>query len=397
MSDNKEKIICYCDNCHTSIFSETDKAEFDGKIYCDNCAEELLVECEDCGELFYKNDCVIIDGRFLCQPCAENYRECVNCGDICSFDDMVLWHSHYYCNNCFESYFAYCENCDEYYLAGEIHWSSEEQCHLCERCMDRIEGHQIIENLHSYNYRPCFNFYLGKYEKTISEKKLFFGIELEVEKSSGDIKKETDNLPEFVFAKEDGSLYNGFEIVSHPATYQWLKENADKWLKILTISKRGFISFKTDSCGIHIHLSKNYFGTWHLYRLLKFFYENPEFILKISQRNKSNLNQWATLDKVVDENKGRDLIYKAKNKNGNHERHCAVNLQNPDTIEIRIFRGTLNPLSFWKNIEFLQALVNYTFETPSRYVNVASFLDYVKNYSKEFNNLYRWLKNKGFY
>jgi hypothetical protein len=37
-------------------------------------------------------------------------------------------------------------------------------------------------------------------------------------------------LPNFCYAKSDSSIACGFEIVSHPCTFRWLRENADKWL-----------------------------------------------------------------------------------------------------------------------------------------------------------------------
>ena len=70
--------------------------------------------------------------------------------------------------------------------------------------------------------------------------------------------------------------------------------------------------------------------------------------------------------KVIDNDSS--LIYKAKKKDGNSERYVAINLKNSQTIEIRIFRGTLNFNSFMKNIEFAHALFMYTKENKTDYL-----------------------------
>ena len=41
-------------------------------------------------------------------------------------------------------------------------------------------------------------------------------------------------------------------------------------------------------------------------------------------------------------------------------RYYAVNLSNDDTIEFRLFRGTLNPNSFFATLELVNAIVCYS-------------------------------------
>jgi len=124
---------------------------------------------------------------------------------------------------------------------------------------------------------------------------------------------------------------------------------------------------------------------------MKFFVDNADFVSKISQRKIANLDRWAALtDKpnTSQEEYSKDmLMYKAKKKKGNNNRYLAVNLQNSNSVEVRIFRGTLNDSSFFKNIEFVQALFDYTKSISEADMSLKSFLSFIKD-----NNEYPYLR-----
>lgn len=298
------------------------------------------------------------DGEYVDQDYIDHYDLVfeVN-GDLVSRDDVYYWESD-----------------------GEYHYEAE-------RNEEDEEDEEIIK---SYNYKPCPKFFLGEKEKEKS-KNLFLGLELEVENEEGKIygvelaeKIESDHL----YFKRDGSLNNGFEIVTHPLSFEWIEENRNKFSNMLKLSREnGFRSFNSSTCGMHIHLSKSSFGAWHLYRFLKFFQENKEFIVAISQRKIENLKRWANLEDESNES----LIYKAKRKYGNDERYVAVNLHNSRTIELRIFRGTLNENSFFKNIEFAHAV--FTFSRDCNDMTLASFKKFISTKS-EYNHLSKFIKLK---
>jgi hypothetical protein len=132
---------------------------------------------------------------------------------------------------------------------------------------------------------------------------------------------------------------------------------------------------------------------------LGFFYldeKNKEFILKISQRLDEHIRHWASLWDI----ETKDLVYKIKDgKNTN--RYAAVNTQNTDTYEIRIFRGTLNFKSFCKNIEFCYALYNWTKELSNepfieslKKLIVKNFVFYIERNKKTYINLYNFMVNR---
>lgn len=230
---------------------------------------------------------------------------------------------------------------------------------------------------------PKFTFYHLPRERT----KLYYGIELETgisTTSKRDVEYFTNILPDFVWPKWDGSILTGrkikndsdIEIVSHPATYKWLKANTKIWNKILDLRKKGLLSYIPGSCGMHIHIDKRAFKKSHKERFIGFIYKHQDFSHFISQR-------------------GPHMQYCSLNTNYLNEilsgyggdKSTAINCCRPYTIEVRLFRGTLNKVSFWKNIEFCHSL--YLWTKDHNQLMLTNYLDYISN--KDYPNLNKWL------
>lgn len=298
------------------------------------------------------------DGEFFTESYME-YHSLVfdSDGDIRHIDDVYYWES-----------------------TGEYHNSPENE--------DEDEDEKSIL-INSYSYKPTPKFCSMSYD---TKETPFLGIELEIERRNSNSIKHGE-LAELIknehwYFKNDGSLTDGFEIVSHPLTFNYLNSAKESILNSLRIiSDNGYNSYNANTCGIHIHISKKAFTTWQLYRFLKFFVENKEFIIGISQRKLDKLQKWAN----IEDDNNSELIYKAKKKGGNSARYVAVNLQNNATIEIRIFRGTLNGQSFYKNIEFVYSLFMYTKENNE--ISLQGYKDYISN-SCDYSNLKKFIKLK---
>jgi hypothetical protein len=243
--------------------------------------------------------------------------------------------------------------------------------------------------IESYSYKPRPSYFMSANE-SFKDSPLFMGIELEIENedeniTNGELSRKLENR--FLYFKSDGSLDNGFEIVSHPLSFSWIQENKREFTDMLErIKNNGFRSYDSTTCGMHIHLSKKNFGAWHLYRFLKFFQENKQFIIAISQRNIDNLKQWANLEDETNDS----LIYKAKKKEG-YSRYVAVNLCNSHTIELRIFRGTLNQNSFFKNIEFAHSV--YLFSRDYTDMTISAYKKFLTD-NPSYSHLNKFIKLK---
>lgn len=118
--------------------------------------------------------------------------------------------------------------------------------------------------------------------------------------------------------------------------------------------KKGYRSHQTSSCGLHIHFNRSFFSkdedlyvTRLLYLVEKFWLE----LSKFSRRSLSNINSWA---KKYDE-KPDEIVRKSKCNDLN--RYYAINLTNCDTIEFRIFRGTLKYNTFISSLQLVDTMV----------------------------------------
>jgi len=207
-----------------------------------------------------------------------------------------------------------------------------------------------------------------------------------------------ENYPE-MYCKRDGSLHNGFEVVSHPFSWEWYKDNRKRIDVLLNrLQEKGFRSFTANTCGIHVHLSKKAFSTIHLFKFLKLFYEpkNFKFVKLISQRDAGSSRgdcQWGNYPEGQDAKTQQDKVNNKKDCPHKYNRYTAVNLCNGSTIEVRIFRGNLVPLSFHKNIEFLKACYDFTNRSGIAKVTKERLLLYIANRRKTYKNLYAFLEN----
>ena len=76
------------------------------------------------------------------------------------------------------------------------------------------------------------------------------------------------------------------------------------------------------------------------------------------------------------------------------DRHVAINLTNENTIEFRIFRGTLNPKRFLATLQFVDALCHFvkvvSMVTCGKYC-FREFMGYITN-TNRYNNLEHYLR-----
>jgi hypothetical protein len=253
--------------------------------------------------------------------------------------------------------------------------------------------------IHSYSYRPSpFFFGEGKYH---------FGFELEVE-SRGNGRYDgaqiaQDSLGAHAYLKEDGSLSDGFEIVTHPHTLE--KYHTDfNWGVLNKLQSHGYRSWNTRTCGLHVHVSRTAFGdgrdAWsygipagarsqiilkkqaHELRFMKLIYDNQRQVERISGRSDNN---YATF-----QDKG-NLVRKVKDGYQSSGRYSAINTENDATIEVRVFKGSLRKERVLSALEFVHAAVEYTRDIKVSSKNHAlswlKFTGYISANSELYPNL----------
>jgi hypothetical protein len=221
---------------------------------------------------------------------------------------------------------------------------------------------------------------------------LFFGIELEVEAKNGDpimqarLAYEQLGL-DYVTMKSDGSLSDsGFEIVTRPDTAEVHKR---KFAKFLETASKTLTSWNNGRCGMHIHATRDAMSQLQLGKLLVWLNHeaNVPIIKLIAGRS---LDRWA---KTEYGKKASDA------KKFSHDRYVTLNVSGP-TAELRIFRGTLKPESFLKNIEFYEALIEFTAPAKHRLSDMEHpqpFFNFIVTNAKKYPNLHAFCTRRRIY
>ena len=164
---------------------------------------------------------------------------------------------------------------------------------------------------------------------------------------------------EHIYCKHDGSLEDGFEIVSHPMSLEYHMD-VMPWCDVIAKARElHYTSHRANTCGLHIHVSRNAFGGTEaaqdacIARVLYFFEKHWEELLKFSRRTQSQLEQWAA--RYGYKTEPRDILFDAKRRIS-RSRYTAVNLTNTETVEFRMFRGTLKLNTFLATLQLVDRI-----------------------------------------
>ena len=212
--------------------------------------------------------------------------------------------------------------------------------------MARIFGY------HSWE-RPSVKFYGGNDDGNT----LFMGVEQEFDNNSDThryycVSKSNEILPEsYMYYMHDGSLSMGVEQITQPSTFDFYKENYDKFKNIFEIFRANFKRYC--SCGLHIHINRSFFGSEEdacIAKILYIFEKYWKEIVIFSRRNYDNICRWA--DKY--HKSPEEIVEMAKLHR--ISRYKAVNLCNRDTIEFRIFSGAKTIEDYYMTLEFINQI-----------------------------------------
>ena len=187
-------------------------------------------------------------------------------------------------------------------------------------------------------------------------------------------------LPGQVYLERDGSLNGsyGFEVITQPFGKKEWETVGNTLLK--TLKGKGAIAWNTPAgkgYGIHININRAYLSSLQEARMFMFLAaaENVNFNRAIAQRcNMYNESSGIGMGKTpihrqkVTYMGGLDQIYVGEDSNGDSKyrkvlmgkgKYCPAYFHD-GRMEIRMFQSTLNTVSFYKNLEFVWALVEWT-------------------------------------
>ena len=351
--------------------------------------------CTACGEALPGDQLVEFDGQLLCPSCLrETAVLCDHCGDRIWQSESVSDNTTTLCQSCFDRHYVSCSDCGSIIHVGDACYPDDDEDEpYCRSCLSRQGYHKTI---HDYYYRPDPIFY-GTGPR-------FMGVELEIDEGGENDRKAglildsaTANGLEHLYIKHDGSLDDGLELVSHPMTLDYhLKEMP--WKGILSKCRElGYVSHLANTCGLHVHISRATFGMTEdeqdkcIARVLYFFEKFWEELLKFSRRTPRQLDRWAA--RYGYKEQPQDILDHAKK--GNVGRYTCVNLTNTDTIEFRMFRGTLKLNTLIATLQLLDRVCDVALSLSDEEVKAMSWTTFVSGCQAP--ELVQYLKERRLY
>ena len=344
----------YCFECCCEL-EESEVRYMEDEIYCESCFEHLTVICYACGERIFAADSA---GNDTTRPL---------------------------CHRCYEEYYGTCEECDALILREDGYYDDDENF-LCRNCMRESP-------IYGYSYKPEPVFY-GK------EGNLFLGVELEMDEGGTDrenasaLKRIAGN---HIYIKTDGSLNDGFEVVTHPMTLQYHMEEMP-WKKLLEEAVwLGYQSHKASTCGLHCHVNRTAFGEDYdlqeinigkvLFLVEKYWDE----LLRFSRRTQSQMDRWAA--RYGFKENPDQVLQQAKHSGIG--RYACINLENHNTIEFRMWRGTLKYNTLIATLQMVKRLCEVAIFYSEKELQDMSWWRFVSRISEP--ELITYLKERRLY
>ena len=353
------------------------------------------ITCNICGVVLTEAEVNHFDETALCLSCLQDRTSvCTCCGcriwdeDNCGSDYTIL------CESCRDDEYTNCDRCGGLIRNDEAYYIDDDEdspyCHACYEELDNV-------SIHNYGYKPMPIFR--------GDAPLYMGVELEIDKG-GDYESSADKLLDIanfqienMYCKRDGSIEYGFEMVSHPMTLDYHK-NEMPWKKMFEKAvAMNYRSHQTSTCGLHVHVNRSAFGDHEaqedvISRIVYFVEAHWNELLKFSRRTEASINRWAARYGIAENAK---LTYD-KAKKSNYNRYVCVNLTNYDTIEFRIFRGTLRYETFMATLQLVHEICTKAIAMSDAEFEAMCWADFVKGISSEDKpELISYLKSKQLY
>ena len=335
-----------------------------GRLICDDISEYEIASCYNCSHLSYSDDQqYVYGGDYACAPCITNYYFEDDNGDYIHEDDR--------------------EDEDDEYHEDSYGKYSYDAC--------------VINAMRNMGY--VSKWINGGMRMPSDDKdEMLLGLEAEWEIRDEDdmsdlVEDMHTQMRGFAIVKHDGSLDNGGEIVTIPAT---LKSQKYRWTQFCE-SKTNFTNrckaWHTSTCGTHIHVDRRAVTPLEIGKLLLFVNgkHNSSFITAFAGRG---VTQWCKR-------------YAKNIKDGleRTDKYESINTGKPNTIEFRMFRGNLSKSGIMRNLEFVHSLVRFVKQSPYdidtdslidlRYENFVKWVGLQDNRGM-YPYLYKWLVKNSF-
>lgn len=328
------------------------------------------------------------------------FYSCEDCGEIMDSEgDRINWayESNAICSDCIEADYTFYDPEDTYIRNSDYN----------ERVYDDDDDSDdsIIGEYHSSD--PCHIPSAFDNRKP----KVLIGLELEIEVSErheredkaghmlnaiGTYRNEkTGSYYRYCQAERDGSLDYGFEIVTGFTGLDIHRKQLEYFKNPLS----GLKSHNTSTCGLHVHICKSTMSLYHGAKLILFINDekNSELIKTIARRSESGYAKIKNKkDNIVWLKQARETRNPLNNLN--NDRYEALNFQNPNTIEFRLFKGTLKYETIQACLEFSFLSWHFTKDASIKDLTMSKFLEFINKPENRSDSIYlrEYLQSKGF-
>ena len=406
-----------CENCGAvEGITETE----DGKFLHNNCVTELdYCYCEECGQWRYADEFHGLHRRnprqfetYLCEDCLEDnsdYVQCSECEEWFDANYATMIDTAYdttICLACYEDDYVTCEKCGDVITVADSEWDDNTDAYYCSSCYEKI---QKIKD-HDFKPQPIFasleNDKVKKIYLNIDDKELMFGVELEID--NGYAPEECADLlvskSDDIYLKHDGSLSSdGIEIVTHPCSLEYHLKKLG-WENISNAARSySYESHNAGDCGLHVHVGRQQLGltnrerNYAIKKITMLIDRHWAEIKKFSRRRESQIRDWAAPPELgfeemenLTENEAIEIV---DEKSFTCSRYQALNLRNRETIEFRIFNGTLKTSTIYATLQFVSNICEYAMNHTVKECLASQWEDIV--FYKEYDELKNYLAERG--
>ena len=350
--------------------------------------------CVMCGGRMSDEDVGARGGLNGCDDCLSY---CGRCDAVCVRDETVIvtmqgtyGDDESWCEACAEEHAGTCGICDETFPVARLARNQGYGYRMCPFCLESAQEREeqeaeeeerearsngVIGEYHNRGRKSQTRAIHGPWSRMNGMR--LFGVELEVE--APDMRWEEVNRiagellgtvndqgasGTVLFAEHDGSLSNGFELITQPVG---LDRQADMWSKVLGHSSISRLrSHNTSTCGFHVHVSRTGLSQLTIAKAVVFLNDrrNLDLISAIARRYDSGyckqksvkLSRFTALDP---------------------DRYVMLNTLPTDTIEFRLFRGSTRLETVLGCIEFSNAVLNFCRDTTPADLTVLPFITWL--------------------
>lgn len=322
----------------------------------------------------------------------EDTLQCVCCGATIPSPENRGSDLAPICLDCYDARYTSCVVCHCEVHRDDAYYDDDNDPY-CPDCYHRECQHHAIQD---YSYKPNPIFY--------GDGPRYFGVELEIDgggecdENAEEIMRVANVKVPHVYCKHDGSLDEGFEIVTHPMSLDYHISTMPWPATLEQAQKMHYWSHQAGTCGLHVHVSRAAFGATCeaqeavIARILYFVEKHWEELLKFSRRTPRQLERWAARYGYKDHPK--EILDQAK-KGGGGGRYSSVNLENYDTIEFRIFRGTLKHNTLIATLQLVNRICNVALSLSDAELKAMSWTTFVSGCTEP--ELVQYLKERRLY